>query len=356
MANTLAYGFVGLENMFAQRLDDSNVQTIREAIGLSVAEHNRQVQAIMAELVEATEDYTVRYRVPGSGTLQPLDEYGNPLPVREVGYYDVAFPIQGGGTAWGDNRVTRALLEVEEVNEMVVNSLQRDSDWMKRHILAAILDDTAWTYPDPDKGDLTVVPMANGDTVTYLKRSGTVETDDHYLATASAIADDANPFTGIFSELKEHPENKDASVVVYIPTALKATTVALTNFVEVADPNIVAGSASSVLVGSVDRGFGDELLGKVDGCWIVEWTLLPDEHMIAVARGSSRPALKMREYPAASLKGFFQEDNSPDGNLEEHRFIRYAGFGGFNRVAVVVQQVGNSTYEIPSGYSTPLAV
>ena len=39
------------------------------------------------------------------GTLQPLDEWGNPLPVKDEGVYDVAFPIQGGGTAWGDNRV-----------------------------------------------------------------------------------------------------------------------------------------------------------------------------------------------------------------------------------------------------------
>ena len=64
----------------------------------------------------------------------------------------------------------------------------------------------------------------------------------------------------------------------------------------------------------------------------------------------------MREYPAASLKGLFQEEHSPDGNLQEKRFIRYAGFGGYNRVGALIQQVGNGTYEIPSAYGAPLAV
>ncbi len=356
MANTLAYGFVGLEKLFAERVDDSNVTTVRNAIVESLAEHNRQVAAISSELVLATEEYMTRFIQPGGGTLQPLDEWGNPLPVREGGFYDVAFPIQGGGTAWGDNRVTRALMTVEEVNQYVLGSLRRDADWMKRHILASILDDTSWTFPDPDKGDITIEPMANGDTVEYLKKSGSKATDDHYLATASAIDDTNTPFAAIHTELMEHPVNSGAEVVAYVPTALKAATQALTNFVEVRDPNVALGSGSNQLTGSIDRGFGDELLGKVDKVWIVEWTVLPDEHMICVARGSQETALRMREYPASELKSFFQEENSPDGNLQEHRFIRYAGFGAYNRVGVVVQQIGNATYEIPTGHETPLAV
>ena len=357
MANTLAYGFVGLENLFADRIDDANVSVVRDAIAQSVAEHNRQVQAIMAELVQSTEEYTARFKQPGAGTLQPLDEYGNPLPVREGGFYDVAFPIQGGGTAWGDNRISRALMTVEEVNEYTLGSLRRDSDWMKRHILAALFDETAWTYPDPDKGNITIEGLANGDAVAYLKNNGNSEADDHYLAQAGAIADGAtNPFPAMYSDLMEHPVNAGSQVVVYVPTALKATIVALTNFVDVQDPSIQLGSGSNQLVGSVDRGFGDALLGKVDQCWIVEWSLLPDEHMVAVARGSQDPVLLMREYPAGELKGFFQEENSPDGNLQEHRFIRYAGFGSYNRVGALISQVGNATYEIPAAYNAPLAV
>jgi hypothetical protein len=354
--NTLAYGFVGLENLFAQRVDDVNIEVITDAIAQSVAEHNRQVQGIMSELVKPTEKYSARFRQAGAGTLQPLDEWGNPLPVREDGYYDVAWPIQGGGTAWGDNRVTRALMTVEEANEHTLNSLKRDSDWMKRHILAALLDDTAWTYTDVDKGSLTIQPLANGDTVTYLKRTGDSETDDHYIAQAAAIADGASPFAAIYSDLMEHPSNAGAEVVAYVPTALVSSIQGLTAFNAVQDPDVQLGSGSDLLTGSIDRGFGDELLGKVDKVWIVEWSQLPVEHMLCVARGSSQEALRMREYPAGELKGLFQEQNSPDGNKIERRFLRYAGFGAYNRVAALVYQVGNATYEIPTGYTTPLAV
>lgn len=356
MANVLAYGFVGLDAIFVDRVDDANVQVIRDAIAASVAEHNRQVAGILAELVEFTTNYSARFKQAGGGTLQPLDEWGNPLPVKEGGFYDVAWPIQGGGTAWGDNRISRALMTVEEVNEYTLGALRRDADWMKRHLMASILDNTSWAFPDPDKGSLTIQPMANGDTVTYLRNNGTVSTDDHYLAQSADILDASNPFPSIYTELKEHPSNVNAEVVAYIATDLVTDTKALANFEPVQDPDIALGSGSNLLVGSVDRGFGDELLGKVDKVWIVEWSALPNGYAIATARGSSEPALMAREYNAPELQGFFQEENSPDGNLKEHRFIRYVGFGGFNRVAAVALEVGSASYSIPSGFATPLSV
>jgi len=341
MANTVAYGFVGLENLFAERVDDSNVSVVRDAIADSVAEHNRQVSGIVGEMVEPTTDYSTRFRVPGSGTLQPLDEYGNPLPVREGGFYDVAFPIQGGGTAWGDNRVTRALMTVDEVNELTLGALRRDADWMKRHILAALLDNVSWTYPDDNHGNLTIQ----------------AETDDHYLAQSAAIDDANNPFPAIHTELTEHVANRDASeIVAYVASDQVSAIENLTGFEQVPDPDVEEGLSNDRLVGTTSRGFGDEVLGKVNKVWIIEWGMLPDGYILAVARGAGEPALKMREYPAAELQGLFQEEASPDGNLRENRFIRYAGFGAYNRVAAVVQQIGNATYQIPTGYDAPLAV
>lgn len=356
MANTLAYGFVGLENMFAERVTDDNVEQVREAIGASLAEHNRQVAAISSELVQVTEKYSARFYLPGAGTLQPLDEYGNPLPVKEAGFYDVAWPIQGGGTAWGDNRVTRALMTIDEANRHVLGSLQRDADWVKRHIFAALFDNVGWAYTDPDKGTLAVKGLANGDSVQYLKKNGLLTTDDHYLAQSADILDASNPYPTIYTELSEHRENAGATMVAYIPTNLVADTKALATFEPIQDPDIALGSGSNLLTGSIDRGFGDELLGKADKVWVVEWAMLPSDYMLCTARGASFAALRQREYPAASLKGLFQEENDPDGNLKEHRFIRYSGFGAWNRVGAVVYQIGSASYSIPTGYDAPLAV
>jgi hypothetical protein len=354
VANTLAYGFVGLQHLFAERLTDGNVMTVYDAVRESIAEYNRQVGDLLSGIVTPTTEYKMRYALPTAGTLQPLDEYGIPRPVRPSGYYDIALPIQGGGTAWGDNRVTRALMTVEEANRRTLMVQGQDADWMRRHVLAAIFDNTTWTYDDPQYGDLVIQPLANSDTVTYNKIGGTSATDTHYLAQAGDIAT-TNPFPTIHAELMEHPSNAGGPVVAYIPSNIMAAVKALTNFLPVANPDVQLGADSNMLTGSVDAGFGDELLGQVDKVWIVEWRALPDNYIIAHARGAG-PFLGMRQYPAAELQGLFQETHTPDGNLQETRFIRYAGFGVMNRIAAVVQRVGNGTYAIPTGYSAPLAV
>jgi hypothetical protein len=330
-------------------------------IAASLAEYNRQVNALMMGMVQRTTDYQVRVKLPGAGTLQPLDENGNPLPVREEGYYDVAFPIQGGGTAFGANRVARALMTVDEANRRTLESMRRDKDWLRRHVLAALLDNTTWTYADEEHGNLTIQPLANGDTVTYLRRGGAVSTDTHYLAQAASIDDSNNPFDDIYDELIEHPSNADP-VVVYVPTNLKSSIVGLTAFVEVGDPDLQYGGSVTLIQGrpgqfdNTIRGFGDAVLGKVEKCWIVEWKALPNNYMIAHARGAAESVLKMREYPAPELQGFFMEQHSSDGNLNETRMIRYAGLGVHNRIGALVYRIGNGSYGIPAGYETPLAV
>ena len=147
----------------------------------------------------------------------------------------------------------------------------------------------------------------------------------------------------------------DGPYVAYIPTALKATTMALAAFHVVADANLRRGDGQTGLVGNLGRGFGDRVLGYVEpGIWIVEWSMLPATHGIMVARGALTPALAMREYDAPELQGLQTENFSPDGNLYEYRFIRAAGFGALNRTAALAFQIGNAAYQIPAGYATPM--
>jgi len=361
MANTLAYGFIGLEHLTAERVNTVGVETVWNAIQESLVEHSRQINGLMSSFVEQTTTAKERRMLPGSGTMQPLDEWGNPRVVRESGYYDVAYPIQGAGHAWGTNRVTRALITVDEVNRQTIEAMRRDQDWLKRHIMAAVFDNVSWDYDDKvgpngsdGLGSITIEPLANTDTVTYLRTGGSSAVDEHYLAQASSIDDSNNPFDDIYEELKEHPSNMDP-VVVYIATNLVANTEALTAFVPVSDPEVMYGTGVDQLRSPIDRGLGDEVIGRVNKCWIIEWRSLPDSYMIGHAQGAG-PVLKMREYPAESLQGLIAEGFSPDGAMEEIRSIRYAGFGVANRVAACVQYIGSGSYSIPSGYGAPLPV
>lgn len=355
MANELAWGFVDLRHLWAERVTEIGASVFSTAVNESAAQHTAALNALMANFVDRTTDRTRRVLLPGAGTLQPLDEHGNPLPVRPEGFYEVAFPIQGGGTAWGDNRVTRALMTVEEANRFTVDALTKDRDWMQRHILAAILDENTWTYGDP-QGDITIQPLANGDSVTYNFIGGTTATDDHYIAQAAAIADATNPFPVIHTELSEHPGNT-GPFVAYIASNLVTDTEALLGFDPVSDPDILAGNASDTLTGTLDRGVGDEVLGKASKMWIVEWRALPDNYIIAHARGAGSP-LAMREYPAGELQGFFPEMHNVDGNHMVNRMIRYSGFGVQNRVSAVAYfvEAGDTTYDVPASFDAPLAI
>lgn len=356
-----AYGFVTLTDLYNTRVSDIGVDRIYTAIQQSAAEHTRQVNALLSLFCAKTTTALEQRELPGSGTLQPLDASGNPVPVKPSGSYQVAYPIQGGGTAWGANRVTAAAMTVEEVNRHTVNAMNADADWIRRHMLAAVFTNTEWTFFDDigptgsqGLGNIVVKPLANGDSVEYVMVGGGSATDNHYLYQSNAIDDSHNPFPTIKSELSEHVSNTPP-YVAYVATSLVSSIRGLTNFVEAKDGNIQKGANSDTLITTIPVGFGDELIGYVDGVWIVEWRALPAGYLICHAQGAGT-VLKMREYPFAELQGFFSESHSPDGNHKENRMIRYAGFGVDNRVAALVMQIGAGSYSIPSGYTAPLSV
>jgi len=226
------YGFIDLQHLYNTRVNQVGVRRVYDAVRESAAEHTRIINEAMRSLVERTTTAKEQIELPGSGTLQPLNEAGNPLPVVHSGSYDVAYPIKHAGTAWGTNRVSRALLTVEEADRQTMEAQRSDAEWLRRHMLAALLDNTTWTFTDKagiggskGLGSLTIQPLANADSVAYVRRgTGTASTDDHYLAQAGAIADNANPYPTIYDELMEHPSNAGGIVVVYISTSLKATT------------------------------------------------------------------------------------------------------------------------------------
>ena len=362
-ANVTAYGFVELKDLFSQTIQQVSAQTVQTAVQQSLDVHSRQVEELIASMVQRTTEYTMRFQLPSGGSLQPLDDKGNPLVVQPSGSYDVAWPIQGAGTAWGADRVAMAMATLADVNRFTVDALDRDADWMRRHILAALFTNVTYTYADRQYGNLTIQPLANGDSVKYLRKNGNLTTDTHFLAQAAAIADASNPFPGIYAALDEHPSNS-GPYIAYIPSSNAAAAAALLTTDESPDPDLRYSSTNQTLAaaqfdpndtayGGSMVHFGDKIIGKNSGLWLVEWGALPNDYIIGHATGAD-DVLGMREYPSPDIQGLFPEFFSPDGNLREMRSIRYAGFGALNRVGAVIQRVGNGSYAIPTGYTAPL--
>lgn len=355
-ANTIAYGFIKMVDLFNERIDEVGIERVTNAIDATLAEHNRQMAAMMGLFATPTTAPKLRYKTPITGSLQPLDEQGRARPVRPAGYYDVAFPLQDAGTAWGQTYKASKKMTVEEANNIVSSLLLADRRWMRDHMLAALFANASWTFGDDQYGSLTIKGLANSDTDTYLLMAGADSgaADTHYLAQAAAIDNSNDPFPTIYTELMEHPENS-GDVVVLVPSGLKATVEALAGFYPQADANLRPGLATTTVAGSLGAAVPGQVIGYHEArVWIAEWRSLPANYMIAVATEGPRP-LAMRQEPEAVLQGFNRVAERNDHPFYESQYLRSAGFGANNRVGALVYRIGDAAYAVPTGYASPLA-
>lgn len=352
----LLYGFEGLKDYSSKRVSEVGVGLVTEAIQQSVQEHNRQMEAIMRLLAKRTTDFKTTYRTPSAARLQPLDEFGRARPVKTTGKYDVAFPIQSAGVAWGSSRLVFEKMTVQDASDATAGAFSADMRWAREHAISGLVTNTSWTFADDEHGSLTIKPLANGDSDIYMVMTGADAgaTDDHFKAQAAAIADGANnPFSADYMELAEHPENS-GEVVALVASDLRSSIEGLTNYTAVADPNIQLASTRNQLIGDLGVSLPGRLIGYVDKVWICEWKAMPSNYYVMVST-AGEPPLAMREHPEASLQGFKQVAERNNHPFYESQWERHAGFGAWNRVGAVVRRVGNAAYAVPANYSAPMA-
>lgn len=358
MPNTLAYGFYGLGDVLNRRVTVVGVETVNDAVVQSVQQYTNDWNALMTTVVERVNWAKRRYRLPGTRTLQPLSEDGTPQPVRQAGHYEVALPLQRGGTSWGGNMWAMEKMTVEDVNNETLTAQAADTDWLMRRVFAAIFTNVTWEYDDPDDeiGTLTIQSLANGDSVLYPMVSGGSAADDHFSAQAAAISNTDNPYPILYSELAEHPSNS-GPYVAYIAQNLVQATKNLSSFDGVTVEFITPGANTDTVDAGVNRylGFGNRVIGVADEMIIVEARRLPSNYIVAEAMGAG-PFVGMREEPEMTLQGLIVKPHQVNSNFLKYDYYRAAGFGIMNRVAAAVRRVGNAAYAIPTGYQAPLAV
>lgn len=328
------------------------------AINITTAQHNSDIDGLLRLFATTTTDYQQEVQQSGSSRNQPLDENGRAIPIKPPPPYTVAYPLQGSGSAMGANYVTRVQMNNRDLARQLSMMYQGDYIWVRDHVLGAIFANTSYTFRDPTgKGNLTIRGPANGDTIPYFNQfTQGIATETHFLAQAAGIADATNPYTTIVSRLLEHPTNS-GEVISFIPTNLKATTLALAEFRTAAlSSDIQLGNNVTRLVGdlNVTLPAGAAVLGKTDsGSWIVEWPALPSGYIISITTNGARP-LARRQFPEQELQGFRAVGERNDFPYFETQWMRWEGYGAYNRTGVVVTQVGSGSYSVPTNYSTPM--
>lgn len=347
-------GLLNQADLYDTRVTTAGVQVVQRSIDESVAEHNRQLNALLALFTTTRTDPQTRYLAAGATRLQPLDENGRARPIKPGGYFTLGFPLQDAGIAWGRNYRTSIKMTVREVANIVAMMMDADSRWMRDHLLAALFYEnstTPWSFTDPTFGAINVYGLANGDTQTFQILSGadSATTDDHVKG-AAAVAEAV--FQDIHDELVEHPEN-GPEIIAFIPTASSATVQALTNFYPVPDTNLFSGVAVTQFTGVLNATVPGKLIGYIAGCKVVEWAGMPANYILGVAAGGEAP-IALRQEPETELQGFRKVADRNDHPWYEQQYLRVAGFGGWNRVGAIVYRTDSGTYAIPTGYSSPM--
>ena len=356
MANAVVYGFHNLQDRFTDTVTTIGVDVVNEAITQAMAEHNRQLDAMLRLFVRRGVPAQTAFRTTTVTRNQPLDEFGRPVPIKAPGRYTVGFPIQDSGNAVGYTWQHSRKATAGELNE-VINAIQLgDTRWVWDHILGAFFASASYTFFDSENaGSLTVLPLANADTQTYNVFAGadTAATDNHLLAQANAIGAGAdNPYPTIYQELREHPENGSGPVLVFISSSLKATTQALATFNPVLPTELSPGIGTDRLTGTLGVDVPGTVLGMEDsGAWVIEYPRLPAGYMIATVDGAE-PALGMREDD--DIVGFTEMEPNEDMPWYQRSWIRKAGFGAWNRVGGLAYRVGNASYAVPTNFSVPM--
>lgn len=308
-----------------------------------------------------TEDYKERFLMPGTGYMAATGRE-NPAPaVQRSGYWDVAYPLWLFEDQLAGSDVDMAYMTVRELDSHLKTIAARNIATHRYAILHHLLDDQNQTWSDWLHGSLTLRALANGavDSVTYppVIGSTTEATEDHYLelgATVAAIAAGAtNPLPIIYDDLIHHfgYVTGNAPIIVFTTTAIVAKLAAISGWYPVPDNYITMGEDTGRVSG-YPTNFPGTLVGRMNGCWVVEWAWMPATYMLGVHMGVPRPLIK-RVHPADTglPSGLHLKHKDVNYPIQDAYYADHFGFAVGNRLnGVVMECADGGTYTIPTSF------
>jgi hypothetical protein len=314
-----------------------------------------------------TSDFKVRYELPGGGKAEAIafeeTDFGD---IRRTGNWEAAWPIWVTGTKLTRNRVSRAYMTMGQWEASIQTAINVNNNTQFTRILAALFKNTNTPFDDPIHGTLTVVPLANGDTVTYppLITSTDEATENYYLAPAyaeAAISNSNNPFLTIKEELEPRFGfmQGGSDIVVFVSTSSMQYIKDLAEFYPEDDSKLAYGDNVTRVSRFPAEGMVPataKVEGICNGCWVVSWARIPANYMIARHMATPPPLMARTDEVEGLGGGALQllhsdkEEFFPDLTT---RWVQRIGYGVGNRLgALVLHLGGNGTYTIPTGYTT----
>lgn len=356
------YGVLGINDTDRVFLNTLGQRVIFDAVVETLRIHNEELTAMLGAFVDqTTSDFKFRYKLPGGGRLQRRGGQAQSGAVKAIGQWDVAFPLEEWGDQIAGDRISYAYATIQELNRNLDTIQARNINTVRHELLYALFHGAAWTFDDELNGDLTIQPLAAGESgVLYppVEGSESEATEDHYLEsgyTAANISDTNDPVQTIADDIDHHPGLGGGEKVVFINRAQKAKVAALSDYYPVLSSNAQRASTDQIAAGDGPSVPG-EIIGWHEGAgaWISQWSGIPSGWMFGLST-SAPPPLVMRVDPEYTnlprgLAMVAESDREPFSQSHySHRF----GFGVGNRLNGVAMELSADAddYDAPSAYA-----
>jgi len=153
-------------------------------------------------------------------------------------------------------------------------------------------------------------------------------------------------------ELDEHFGNGNGEgVVVFINNAETADIEDLTDFDAVNDLHTIPG-ADADQVTDIPTNLPGRVIGRCNGCWIVEWRSLPATYMIAVHMGTRAPLKRRVDAQRTRLpSGLHLVTVDAEMPFQGAFFRNRFGYGGGNRLAAAFMKMTAGGWSVPTAYA-----
>lgn len=354
------FGLLGIADTDRSFVNVIGQRVVYDASQQLLSQYSADLQAALDVFVEkTTSDFKFRYKLPGGGRLQRRGARVRSGGMRAGGQWDIALPLEDFGAELGGDDVSLAYMRLDELQRHLDSIMIADKNTVRFELLRALFNNTSRTFEDEVNGTLTIVPLANGDSVVYppVLGSESEATSQHYLESgyaASAISDTNNPYVTLRDLLEGHfgATQGGSNIVCWINPAQTPKTELLSDFSEVPDRFTVIG-ANTDYATNLPAGLpGERVIGRVNGVWVIEWRYIPANYILAIHLDAPKPLIQRVDLAETGLGDGLQlvakiQDHPLESSIYRHRF----GLGVGNRLNGAVMELGTGgTYDIPAIY------
>jgi len=369
------FGALGLPETDYQFINTIGQAIVYDALLQVLGDHNADMQRAERVFVErTTDDFKFRYKLPGSGELQRVGRQSRPADVKASGTWDVSMTLEEHAASIARDRVSMGYMNMQEFNRHVETVKRQDRNTVRKEMLRALLNNAQRTFADEVRGDLTIVPLANGDAVKYPPIIGSIDdaTAQHYITSgfaAGSISDANNPIPILVNTLEQHfgTPTGGSNIVVFLNNAQTTAFQNLSNFDPVPNRFVHYGLNVSLVdeesisgEDQYDSPLPGRIIGETDSALLSEWRWFPAGYLGAFQLDAEKPLFKRIDPAGTGLGNGELMLVSEDGadlsmtqypfreSIWSHRF----GFGVGNRLnGVIMQLTTGGSYTAPAPYN-----